>query len=187
MKIDTDTRTIVLEQCACRACQYSPGTEATPIACPKCDGTGNGPRGGKGKCTKCYGNGKAWDHENRRACSRCGGDYAGKDEDGICDRIPTDEWRDIVRWTVVRHRDKAIGRIAGLIGYRGALVTCTDYGRADRLDDDTVISEAIGSVGSSTQVINIVRRDDMRIADEIQILVTSNGYTVIPAWDEVAA
>lgn len=187
MKIDTETRTIVLEPRSCRSCQFSPGTEASPIPCPKCSGTGDGPRGGKRKCPKCYGYGYAWDTENRRACSSCGGDHTGKDVDGICDRIPTDEWQDLVRWTVVRHPEAAIGRVSGLIGVSGAIVTCTDYGRANQSDDDTVLAEALRSVGSNVQAIKIVRRDDMRIADEIKIVVTSNGYAVLPSWDEVAA
>lgn len=188
MKIDTDTRTIVLEPRACRSCQYSPGTEATPIPCPTCSGTGNGPRGGKGQCRKCYGNGRAWDQENRRPCSKCGGDWAGKDLDGICDNIPTESWKDLVRWTVVRATDKEIGRIAGLIGVRGAIVTCTDYGRtAELADDEAVLSEAMRAIGSSVQAISIARNDGHRIADEIRIVVTSNGYAVLPSWDEVAA
>jgi len=50
-----------------------------------------------------------------------------------------------------------------------------------------VLAEALRAVGSSVQAISIARNDGHRIADEIQIVVTSNGYAVLPAWNEVAA
>jgi len=35
-----------------------------------------------------------------------------------------------------------------------------------------------------TQVVNIVRRDDMRLCDRIIIYRVANGYFVFPDWDK---
>jgi len=185
MKINHTERTVVLEPRSCRSCQWSPGTEASELPCPKCEGTGKGPRGARRGCKNCNGSGIVWDHENRRPCSTCNGDHAGKDVDGICDAIP-EEWKDLVRWRVVRHHDKAIGRVAGLIGVSGAIVTVTDYGRSAESGDDAVLQDALRSVGTRTQAIKVVRRDDMKLADEILVVVTSNGYAVLPSWGVAA-
>ncbi len=186
MKINRNERTVVLEPTGCRSCHWSPGTEATPIDCHKCHGSGRGARGGARGCKNCNGMGKTWDHENRRPCSVCLGDWKDRSTDGICDAIP-EEWKDLVRWTVVRQHDKAIGRWAGLIGVSGAIVTVTDYGRSAESDDDAVLKDALRAVGTRTQAIKVVRGDDMRLADEVVVLVTSNGYAVLPSWDEEVA
>jgi len=68
----------------------------------------------------------------------------------------------------------------------GAIVTVTDYGRSAESGDDAVLQDALRSVGTRTQAIKVVRRDDMKLADEVLVVVTSNGYAVLPSW-EVAA
>lgn len=182
MKINTETRTLSLGKKDCTSCNH--GEVATRRACPSCHGTGDGPRGGKGKCRKCYGSGNHWDWDNPSQCPKCHGQYEGHDDEGICDRIALEDWKDLVRWTVVRPDGGEIGRMAGLIGVRDAIVTVMDYGRMlAAADDEEVVRQAIASVGSETQAVKIVRGAERLLADEIAVAVYRNGYVVLPVWD----
>jgi len=181
-----ENRTLELGPKDCRACTYTPGTAPTPIDCPSCEGTGNGPRGGRRTCRPCYGSGTRYDQEVRIPCPACKGEYESADTETLCDRIADDQWKKIVEWQVVRGADR-LDRISQVIGISGALVTVADYGKAHEQDDEAVLSDAMRSVGTSVQAIHIVRKADMRLADRIIVLVSPNGYGVLPMWDSPAA
>lgn len=182
MRIDTNTRTLILERTDCRTCKYSPGTTSSTIKCPKCSGTGNGPKGGKRSCRDCYGTGTRYDNVNRITCPDCNGHHHEHTTEGICDRMPTDQWKDLIRWEVVRSNNESTA-VERAIGAHGAIVSVSTY-REHKTQDADVIAEAVEYVGSSTQAIHFTRKADLRIADRVMVVLRPNFLCVIPAWDE---
>ena len=181
MKINHETRTLELGHKDCTSCQH--GTVATRKDCATCKGTGNGPRGGKGKCRPCYGTGNRWDHEDRSTCPKCEGQYEAHDDEGICDTIG-EEWIGMVRWEVLRV-DRAIGfgQVQSLVGVAGSLYTVVDYGRSTDTSDEALVASAKDGA-RRTQAVKVVRGSDMRLCDGIAIVVVANGYTLLPVWDD---
>ena len=180
MKINHETRTLELGHKDCTSCQH--GTVPTRKNCAACKGTGNGPRGGKGKCRPCYGTGNRWDHEDRAACPKCGGEYEAHDDEGICDTIG-EEWIGMVRWRVVRMPDKELSLVQSLVGVGGSLYTVVDYGRSARTGDEDLVASAKDGA-RRTQAVKVVRESDMRLCDEVAVVVLASGHTLIPVWHD---
>jgi len=182
MKINQETRTLTLGKTSCSGCHE--GSVPTKMDCPKCLGTGNGPRGGRGACRSCYGNGHKWNQDVRVACPICYGEWESAADENICSRINESEWVDSVNWEVQRFPGTSFNLWQRNIGVGASIYTCVDYGRAmDHMSDSELIEAVLESVGN-TQAINVVRRADMRLCDRVIIAVTENGYAPMPVWDE---
>lgn len=184
MRYDAATHTLHLER---KDCHCGDGTQSRRIACPACNGTGNGPRGGKGKCRKCYGSGNAYDHDNRVPCRRCGGEYRDHDPENICDNAPEGLVQSLP-WAVVR-QDRAQSFAEAYIGT--GLFSCTDYGRAWDAADDAALIAKIKGDERRTQATKIARKTDdplvYQVATGIVVLLTPNGYSPVAYFDDMAA
>lgn len=178
-----ENRQLILERKNCNNCRF--GTVPTKVNCVKCNGTGNGPRGGKRGCRKCYGSGYEWDQDNRQTCSICNGDY-----ENFLPETPFNHIRltkDDIRIKVIR--DYAYRQMSFTEQYIGAgLFSCTDYGRHQNQTDDELIESAFHFEEKgefSTQGIKLIRdKNDLRICDYIGIVTADNGYSVIPIFEE---
>lgn len=179
MKITNNT--LILEPTDCRTCahQHPKGTMPAVGDCPTCNGTGRGPRGGKGGCRTCHGTKIAVSHTERIVCPSCDGNYAGADTERITDYITKELWQHLP-WSVKRHDGERFSALASVIGFRNALVTVTDYGRAMRSTDDEILADARHSAGFTQATKLVADRETMRLYDEIVVLVTENGYAVVP-------
>src|SRR5437867_7847602 len=78
---------LVLERRECRQC-WGRGTVATKARCPKCRGTGKGPRGGRNGCRDCHGFGTAYDQDQRVTCPTCDGHPEGFEGETRYDSAP---------------------------------------------------------------------------------------------------
>src|SRR5262245_51566119 len=90
MKFNPTTRTLTLEPTDCRRCSHQRvlGTMPAKEACPTCEGTGKGPRGGARGCRACSGFGHHWNHDVRVPCESCGGAFESFDSETFCDDAP---------------------------------------------------------------------------------------------------
>lgn len=197
MKYDPTTRTITLGRKDCTQCSIGePGRVPTRLDCLTCGGTGNGPRGGKGRCRKCFGFGNRYEQAVTETCPRCEGNFEGREEENYCDTAPLEAIQDMPIKVVLIDRDSTWNeQYLGM----GAIWSTTDYGReydkalfAARSDDkeerrialDEWKQDLIEHVseklqGERVQAVKIVRsRDDLTIKDIILIKVTRGGYTV---------
>lgn len=179
MRYDAKTRTLHLGRKNCTNCDfYEPvGYNCGYMDCPKCKGTGNGPRGGKGKCQGCYGRGTVPDHDNPVPCRKCGGNYVDADEENRCDTAPDGILYEMP-WAVVR-QNRAQSFAEAYLGT--GLYSCTDYGTAWNSDDDNALIEKVLSEERRTQAVKITTATDdpkvLRLADGIVIILTPNGYS----------
>ena len=85
MKINQETRTLTLGKTSCRNCRE--GSVPTKVDCPKCLGTGNGPRGGRRTCRPCHGFGTKYNQDVREVCPTCHGDWEFAIDENICNHI----------------------------------------------------------------------------------------------------
>jgi len=127
MKFDPTTRTLTLERKDCRTCTHGAGEQGQYTGtkvCPTCKGTGNGPRGGKGKCRDCYG-GKQHDFDNPIVCPTCHGDFKDAALETFTDYCPTEAVDAMPMIFVVLDRDNTWNEeYLGL----GTVYSVTDYG-----------------------------------------------------------
>jgi len=166
---------MVLEQEKCWCCED--GTEEVRVrrACETCKGTGRGKRGGWQGCKGgCHGLGYQWysTHE-RTSCHKCKGSTF-VDEDVYSTRIPENIWRELP--FKVHRVNRGMTWEESYLGV--GCFSVTDYGTAWNSDDDHVIESVKRDRG--VQACKIVNsRDDLTVADEIAIIVTRGGYTVV--------
>lgn len=179
MRYDAKTRTLHLERKNCTNCDfYEPvGHNCGYMDCPKCKGTGNGPRGGKGKCQQCYGRRIVPDHDNPVLCRKCGGDYIDADEENRCDNAPDGILYELP-WAVVR-QNRAQSFAEAYLGT--GLYSATDYGTAWNADDDIALIQKVLEEERRVQAVKITEKTDdpkvLRLADGMVIIVTPNGYS----------
>jgi hypothetical protein len=186
VKINPTTRVVELER-GVKPCVSCAGSGLVPSMVP-CPTGGRGPRGGAGGCKVC--GWRTWDHSHHNfdvlvTCSTCDGVNSDRfhDED-ICAHIRYSEFRDLVRWEVVDgDAGDRLSETHQLLGVRGCLVTCTDYGRSWERPVEELL-EDVSKPENMTQVTFIVRKDDMRLCDRIIIYRVANGYFVFPDWDK---
>jgi hypothetical protein len=180
MKIDNNQ--LILGRRNCTNC--SQGSVPTRVDCDKCNGTGNGIRGGKRGCRQCTGVGYKFDHDNRETCDTCNGDYENFKPETPYDFMKLN--KDDIAIKVVRdYVDRQMTFAEQYIGM--GLFSCTDYGRHKTQDDDELIESAFHFENGphSTQGIKLIRnKDDLRICDYISIVVGDQGYSVIPVFEE---
>lgn len=174
---------LILGYLNCSSC--SAGTVPSKIDCPKCNGTGNGPRGGKKGCRSCHGFGSAFDHDNRLTCEVCNGNYID-----FRDETPFNFIRlkkNDIEIKVIRDRESRIMSWAEqFIGV--GLFSCTDYGRHKNMTDDELIESAFKFEEQgyhTTQGIKLVRaKNNLSICNYLAIVTGDQGYSVIPVFEE---
>lgn len=186
MKIDPTTRIVTLEKNV-KPCMHCHGKGTVPARVP-CPTKGRGPRGGKGGCKEC--GWRSYDHTHydmgtQVTCPTCDGINSDRFEDeDICAHIRYSMFRDLVRWEVIDgDQGDRLSEMHSLLGVRGCLVTCTDYGRSWERPVEELLDD-VSDPENMTQVTFIVRRDDMRLCDRIIIYRVANGYFVFPDWDK---
>lgn len=199
---------LVLGKQDCPNCahQPTPGTYPGHRTCPGCDGTGNGPRGGRGKCRKgfvhtfplgtvltdgyvidrpCYRGSKYGerctvpDFENRIPCPSCNGDYRMADDEGITDQLPQAA-RELVAALPVVYAKPENREGNFLESYIGVgLYSCTDYGRWRDKPLEDLEDHVRDSIRKEwLQACKVVRKSDHRLATHIGIALRRDGYSV---------
>lgn len=186
MKFNPTERTLTLEPVDCRGCRYSEpqGTEATPMPCQTCHGSGRGPRGGVRGCKACYGSGRRYDHVNRKACSYCGGAYENFSMENFCDNAPA-EAVESMPMSVVRI-DRAPTWNERHLGV-GMVFSVISYDDLSKLTDDELRAKAREHL-DHVQAIKIVRRYQREdtvatLQDELVLVITDGGYFVFAHSD----
>lgn len=178
---DASTRTLTPTTTDCVSCDEN-GTQPTRVPCPTCKGTGSGPRGGRGKCRKCYGNGNACDHDHRVTCAQCGG--SNTKPATMYDSVRSEMLAalcDEITWRVVRSARGQTWSEAHL--GLGCIVSVTDYGAHETMTDDDLITKVREGM-SYTQACKIADTKTGRLADFIVIDCSRNGYSVRAYWGE---
>jgi hypothetical protein len=173
---------LILEYANCRRCNS--GTTPSRVICEKCGGTGNGIRGGKGRCKKCLGMQYTLDNENRQVCDSCDGSYENCELETPfnfiklhANDIPVKVIRDYA------HRNMSFSEQYIGVG----LFSCTDYGRHKDQNDEELIESAFHFEEGpySTQGIKLIRsKADLRICDAIAVVTADQGYSVVPIFEE---
>jgi hypothetical protein len=181
MKIENGQ--LILERKNCRSCRN--GEVATKVDCPKCNGTGKGPRGGKNGCRTCHGSRVHWDWINTQTCPKCEGNYEGFESETPYDHIYIE--KNDLPVKVIRDYVKRQMSFAEMYIGMG-LFSCTDYGRHKNQNDEELIESAFHFDEKGTfwtQGIKLIRDNkDLRICDHLAIVVGDQGYSVLPVFEE---
>jgi hypothetical protein len=181
MKVEN--KQLILERKDCTNCNH--GTIPTQIDCDKCNGTGNGPRGGKNGCKKCHGFGRDWDHVNRLTCPVCNGDYIHFKLETPYDHIHLSK-EDIPVKVVRDYVSRTMSFAEQYLGM--GLFSCVDYGRSQNQTDEEIIESAFHFEERGTywtQGIKLVRnKDDLRVCDAVAVILGDQGYSVMPIFEE---
>lgn len=179
MLFNQETMTLTRQACECRSCRGT-GTQLKALACPQCDGTGKGPRGGRGGCRKCHGHGTHYSPNHTETCSACEGKPEDASYETWCDKAPVEAARSMPMVVVRLNRLNTFNE--AYFGH-GTLWSCTDYGAANSQTDDELVARVRESLTMPVQAIKIVRgyeRDAevLPLHDILVISVTRDGYAV---------
>lgn len=195
MKLNTETRTVVLEATNCRSCKWriTPGTQAVRVSCPTCGGSGKGPRGGQGGCKKCHGNGSIYDQDLSEPCAQCKGNYVNFDTETWTDNVPAEFFRGMPIEVVEQDRNATWNEQH--LG-SGMLWSCIDYGRHKRIEGspnaDITWQEKLAD-DIMTQLLNDARvqlsgivlgKTDLKLCDKLVIVCTRDGYGINAVWED---
>ncbi len=180
MKLDLENRTVILESKPCYGCDGTGKRFANEWqVCPDCNGTGNGKRGGRNGCRKCSGMGKNIVVTKRlETCPNCNG--TGNMPENRSDCVPP-EWWNLFTFKVYRQERKQTYN-EYLLGI-GCVYSCTDYGTAARMSDETVIAEIKNEKGGDFLQLCKIANKENKLADHIGIFINENGYSVRPVYD----
>lgn len=165
--------TIVMEKKVCSRCQQ--GQVSTEQFCPDCKGTGNGKRGGRGRCQRCYGKGRVWSWDHPATCHECNGQYENHENENETDYLPKEIWQSLEFRVIRSQRGMTTGE--SLLGF-GCVFSCTDYGQAWKRSDDEVIADVRSH--NSTQASKVLK--DGHLPEYIGIFVMPGGYSVRPVF-----
>jgi hypothetical protein len=162
---------VILESTAC-TCTYSgkPGTVAKRISCPKCGGTGNGLKGGRNGCKKCYGFGTTYSDTETVTCTACNGTALVPENN--CNTMP-DEMYLSLPFKVYRH-ERSLTYGESLLGW-GCVYSCTDYGDAFSASDESVIADVRTHL--YVQLCKVANKEN-QLCDHVGIFIARNGYSV---------
>ncbi len=163
---------LVLEKKNCTNCQD--GKVASKKTCPSCRGTGNGIRGGKGKCKECFGYKYKWDWAKPDVCPTCFGNYINFADETDCDYYDKEIWENL-KFKVIR-QDREMTVAESLIGL-GCIFSVTDYGSAWK--GKNVLNYVMEH--NKDQVSKIVRNG--KFCDYVVIIITPMGYVVKAVWE----
>lgn len=195
MKYDATTRTLRLEPKDCTTCAYGAGGRGEYTGskiCEVCNGTGRGPRGGRGGCRSCY-NGRQHDFDNPIVCPSCNGTWQGAAMENFCDRPPAEAVESIPMFFIALGRDNTWNE--NYLGL-GTIYSCTDYGTrfltwAGQPDKDAAddVAQALmmearehfaKEVPQATKVLKKYERGDKvaTLHDALIFVLTQTGYNV---------
>ena len=161
----------------CSNC-HGEGRKPSALVCDKCKGTGNGPRGGKGQCRKCYGSGHTYTNETRVTCPTCKGINSHACEQATqFDYMPKPVWESF-EFRVLRSSRPQTWNEAYL--GLGSVFSATDYGRHKNQTNEEIIDH-VRKTGAHQACK--VTRDDGTVANYIAILTSDNGYVVLAVFD----
>ena len=156
----------------CHSCAGSGERPTVTVPCPKCEGTGKGPRGGRRGCRKCNGFGNEYLNPADLhiflpgSCKQCGG--SGQLPDDLYDTLPKDLWQSM-DFRVVR-TNRGSGFMEQYIGV--GCYSSTDYGDAWESND-------------SPALIRKVRDDRLGTPQAIKVaryLCPTCGEVAKPGW-----
>lgn len=179
MKLDLVAKKVILEKKDCRHCQQ--GKVTTKQLCLECKGTGNGKRGGKGKCRKCHGQGYNWTWNNPAVCPQCNGNYVAFEDETLYDYLPKVEWNRMT-FKVYRNANREMSWMEQHIG--AGVFSCVDYGHSFSSTDEKVIADVMNHNG--VQGIKVAKEETNELCDHIAIASTPYGYSVIPIYEKLA-
>lgn len=176
MRYDADTHTLHLGR---KDCWCEDGTQNFVGPCPKCDGTGKGPRGGARGCKTCYGSGTKVDPTRTMTCTRCHGEPIGFEVENWCDTAPSEMVQALPH--KVTRSDRRQSFLESYIGV--GLWSVTDYGRAWEANDAESLIAHVRAEETHVQATKVARKTDdervLQVCDGIRIDVHPNGYTVV--------
>ncbi len=166
--------TLEFEPRACLAC-HGQTTVPGRQACPSCGGSGNGPRGGKGKCKACYGFGQEPDFAHPVPCVPCEG--AGRVMETEGDTLPREIWETLPLRVYRVEREQTWNE--AYLGM-GCIYSVTDYGSAWSADDDNRLLAMVRETAHLPQVCQVYAEG--RPCQHVAIVVTRDGYAVKVGW-----
>jgi DnaJ-class molecular chaperone len=186
---------LVLELKDCSACSYFNPQGKQPKMkwkqCPKCEGTG---KRGSGKCRECsprYYGAQAnpglvryFDHDDLEACSKCGGNYANRENENLSDNLPSSAWWGIPI-EVLGSGNRPMTAAEQLFG--AGIYTIIDYGAHKKSTDDEMIEYMRDQLITNkirVQASKTVRsKDDLTFCSGLAILRADQGFSVVPHWN----
>jgi hypothetical protein len=181
MLFDPNTFTLTLDLKDCTAC-FGSGLVSTRIDCRACNGSGNGPRGGKGRCPKCHGYGNDYDHVNQSTCEKCNGSPHRAESENWCDNTPAEAVA-ALQLRVAR-QDREVSWNESYLGLN-SLWSCQDYGTAWERPDIEVLSDVREKLlNDRTQAVKLLAGDYDRdattapIVRGLVVVVSRGGYSV---------
>lgn len=180
-------RTLVLEDRACSTCDGKGTRTWGPIPCSRCQGTGRGPRGGRGTCkgngtSGCF-NGRSYGTVPEYRCDHCDGRRTVPEtasnyvSPGILASIPVE----------VRYADRDGSWNESYLGF-GCLWSSTDYGRRfEARDDAALVAEVRAGQAQACAITRELDDGELRLADVIVVTVTRSGYAPRAGWTDSPA
>lgn len=148
---------LVMDRHKCWSCAGSGERPTVKVPCPKCEGTGRGPRGGRRGCRKCNGGGydylrpKDLDIFLPGSCKNCEG--SGTLPDNLYDTLPQDVWENL-DFRVVR-TDRGQGWVESYIGV--GCYSSTDYGDQWKANDAPALITKVRERENRPQCIKVAR------------------------------
>lgn len=175
---------LILEQGSCHWCDGS-GLRAGNKSCPTCNGSGRGPRGGKGKCRSCFGRGITPDFANLVECELCHGTKI-QPEDRY-DFLPEAIWKQLPFKVLRRDRDMSwaeqyLGMMARDSEVFHNVYSVMDYGEHRNLSDEALIAKVRDCSSASSHQASKVVNKDMTFCSFVAIITSNQGYTVAGIW-----
>jgi hypothetical protein len=178
-------RALILEPKDCTMCIYGAGEQGQYTGrkvCTTCNGTGNGIRGGRGKCRgKCFGRGTEADFDNPIVCPNCNGNFKDYTMENFCDRAPQSAVLSMPIELIREDRNNTFNE--NYLG-SGTLWSCTDYGTAHESTDEAVMDKVKAQLETEyVQAVKILKPYDRNanvalMHERLVICVTRQGYAI---------
>lgn len=200
--IGETTSQVTLEQHRCFSCEnwqkmgFKPGMFGGYVTCTTCKGTGNGPRGGKGKCRGCssLSPGKMLNHNpkvQQAPCNVCGGTALQDETVTSCmSEEVFAQWLPHVKIKVYRIKEEQ-SWFEQHIGF--GLWSQVDYGTSWGMSDEDLKQSILQSSSLRGQLCKLMQRDKViaardadkvhTITNKLSVVVKPQGYSLFSDFD----
>ena len=169
MRIDGKNVILETKPCSC-TWRGTPGLVAKTVPCPTCNGTGNGPKGGRNGCRKCHGFRTTYSETENVTCSGCNGTAIVPET--TCDGMPAGAFEALQFKVYRQNRGESYNE--HLLAH-GCVYSMSGSGRSMQTPDADLIAE-VKAHGARCQVCKVSEKQVM--CDHVGIFVNLDGYSV---------